>query len=746
MDKSTRWKPSRQGSSPTLAEIQSALHAINPDCPRHEWAQIGMAVKSELGESGFPPFDGWSQGGKSYNQADCRDTWKSIKPDGGTTIRTLFGMATAAGWKWTPPRTGQYGNPSRRATLAHDPETAWAACLQDLQDHTYLREKAVQAFGLRLYRGPLVIAGMACDGALAMLLVDGTGKAITIQFISPTREKRFLPGCPKKGAFHVIGILTEIIVICEGYATGATIHMATGYMVIVAVDSGNLMPVSQTIRAMYPHHTIILAADDDRHQPANTGLTKATHAAAAIVGYLATPEFGPDRLEGATDFNDLAAHLGMDAVKMQLAGAKRVEPEAATQTPPQNKKPMTYSLRELMQRQFEDVAFLVFGLLSQGVYILGGKPKVGKSWLALHLLLCVAYGLRVFGTLPSTKGMALYISLEDHDRRLWKRIKQVFRQEPTDDLHFTTQWPRIGQGCVEQLDEWLTDHAGTKLVIIDTLARIKPPRAKNGDIYAEDYAAVSAFKDLSERHGITVILVHHLRKASSDDPADMLSGTTGLAGGVDGTLILTRKTGSKALTMHRSGRDLIDDEPLVLDWDRESGTWTALTAATTATMAVTEGQQPIIDAMRAFGHSMTCQEIAKAVDKPDDPTRKTLDRMVERGFLLTAGRYPKRYSIAADDAHTPTREERMSVPGGESNGYKTTSTPSVSSISGTSGTSSTFQKGGESGHSDIKWTNVDAACQNENGNETICMDGNVDVRTMFPQFMQNDSEPDYEEF
>ncbi|MBF0173031.1 MAG: AAA family ATPase, partial [Magnetococcales bacterium] len=110
---------------------------------------------------------------------------------------------------------------------------------------------------------------------------------------------------------------------------------------------------------------------------------------------------------------------------------------------------------------------------------------------------------------------------------------------------------------------WLTCHPGTRLVIFDTLARIKPPRGRNGDIYAEDYAAVSAFKEISERHGVSIILVHHLRKMVSDDPDDMLSGTTGLAGGVDGTLILTRdaRKPTGPLTLHRRGRDLINDEP-----------------------------------------------------------------------------------------------------------------------------------------------------------------------------------------
>ncbi len=534
----------------------------------------------------------------------------------------------------------------------------------------------------------------------------------------------------------------------EGVGTASSpVQAVPGSFGVAALMDSNLPAVARMLRELYPAADVCVLAD---LLPNGKPNRYAVAAARAVGGRLFEPDFGPNRQPDQKDTNDLFCLLGPEELARQLANARRVEPETATQTAPQDKKPVTYSLRELMQRQFEDVAFLVFGMLTQGVYILGGKPKVGKSWLSLHLLLCIAYGLRVFGTLPSTKGMALYISLEDHDRRLWKRVKQILRQEPTDDLHFTTLWPRIGQGCVEQLDEWLTDHAGTKLIIIDTLARIKPPRAKNGDIYAEDYAAVSAFKELSERHGITVILVHHLRKAGSDDPTDTLSGTTGLAGGVDGTLILTRKTGSKALTLHRSGRDLIDDEPLTLDWDRESGAWTALDAATAATLDISEAQQPIIDALKAHGYSMSRQEIADSTAKDPESIRKTLYRMVERGILIKSGpRNATRYSIAA---HTLPEENKPSCKEGDyssggdmetgSSGEKSVS--HVSHVSHMSHMSHVSQP--ELLHVGTMGQGWDKGMSQPKNNESSGLDEVGTYGTHGTTNEQNDSEPDYEDF
>ncbi|MBF0460859.1 MAG: DUF3987 domain-containing protein [Magnetococcales bacterium] len=211
-----------------------------------------------------------------------------------------------------------------QTTPKHTPGGIWAACAPAPADHAYLQRKVVQAFGLRLYRGPLVIAGMACNGALVVPLVDATGKLVTLQFISPGGDKRFLPGCPKKGAFHVIGSLTEIIVIAEGFATAASVHQATGYQTIVAVDAGNLQPVDETVREQHPHHTIVIAADDDIHIVGNPGRSKAEEAARSIGGFLALPDFGSNRPDGVTDFNDLAQLHGQGAVKKCIGGAQRV--------------------------------------------------------------------------------------------------------------------------------------------------------------------------------------------------------------------------------------------------------------------------------------------------------------------------------------------------------------------------------------------------------------------------------------
>ena len=191
----------------------------------------------------------------------------------------------------------QVAEQAREAIQSFYPATA---------DHPYLVEKGIQPHGALI------------DGRNVLIItMYYKGKIVSYQRIYPVRlpdgtNKRFLKGGRKKGCYHPIGNKgTGDLGICEGFATGASIHEATGDDVIVAFDAGNLLPVAQAMRDKYPDRKIILWADDDYRrvdrngQPENIGIIKATEAAQAINGYLAVPDFGEKRPEGATDFNDL---------------------------------------------------------------------------------------------------------------------------------------------------------------------------------------------------------------------------------------------------------------------------------------------------------------------------------------------------------------------------------------------------------------------------------------------------------
>lgn len=181
-------------------------------------------------------------------------------------------------------------------------------------EHGYLTRKGVNPYGIK------------CDGHhLLVPMHDTSGKLHSLQTIAPDGSKRFQPGGRVKGCYHVIGIPDGVLIVCEGYATGASVHEATGHAVAVAFNAGNLLAVAEALRAKYPELKIVLAADDDEGKSGNPGLTKASEAARAVGGYLTKPDFGGERPDGATDFNDLHQVSGVDAVRTCIEAAIQIE-------------------------------------------------------------------------------------------------------------------------------------------------------------------------------------------------------------------------------------------------------------------------------------------------------------------------------------------------------------------------------------------------------------------------------------
>jgi hypothetical protein len=229
---------------------------------------------------------------------------------------------------------------------------------------------------------------------------------------------------------------------------------------------------------------------------------------------------------------------------------------------------------ELMAMTFEPTRWVVPGVLPEGLSLLVGKPKKGKSWMALGMCEAVAGGGVAFGTRRVEQGDTLYLALEDNHKRLQKRLRKVLNGAPPPaKMHVEVEWDRLDEGGAERLDEWLTDHPGARLVVIDTLAKIRQP-ARGNNIYAEDYAALEKLLTLAAKHRVAIVVVHHLRKMAASDPMDEISSSTGLTAGVDGFMILRRTPGSKGPTLFVDGRDIEEPTEYALHWNHNTATWT----------------------------------------------------------------------------------------------------------------------------------------------------------------------------
>ncbi len=297
---------------------------------------------------------------------------------------------------------------------------------------------------------------------------------------------------------------------------------------------------------------------------------------------------------------------------------------------------------ELMAKTLPPTKYIIPGLLPEGATFLAGKPKQGKSWMALQTGAAVALGGVMFGH-HLTPGDVLYLALEDNERRLQSRLRQQLQSEPGAPLplprrmDLVTEWPRLDEGGLGNIHLWLQEHREARLVIVDTLAKVKPRAKRNGNGYDDDYDAVAPLQLLAAEFGVAILIVHHLRKMGADDPLDEISGSLGLSGGVDGAWVLRRERGKADASLFITGRD-VDEQDLALSFDRASGTWAAIGDA--ATIRRSSEREEVLQLLREH-KALRPAEIALRLGIPGNTCRKRLFSMHKAGEVSVdeQGRY-----------------------------------------------------------------------------------------------------------
>ena len=231
----------------------------------------------------------------------------------------------------------------------------------------------------------------------------------------------------------------------------------------------------------------------------------------------------------------------------------------------------TVSMNELYETVYRSRPPVIEGLLYSGTYLFAGAPKVGKSFFMAQLAYHVSMGQKLWNY-DVHQGTVLYLALEDDYQRLQERMSRMFGVEGTDNLHFAVYAKQLGAGLDEQLEKFIREHNDTRLIIIDTLQKIREV-STDAYSYANDYDIVGRMKHFADKNGICLILVHHTRKQPSGDKFEMISGTTGLLGCADGAFILQKeKRTDLSATLDVVGRDQ-PDQKLHLTRDAEKLIW-----------------------------------------------------------------------------------------------------------------------------------------------------------------------------
>ena len=285
----------------------------------------------------------------------------------------------------------------------------------------------------------------------------------------------------------------------------------------------------------------------------------------------------------------------------------------------------------LLGMEFPPLEYVIPGYVVEGLTVLAGKPKLGKSWWAYDASIAVATGGKAMGAVECEHGDVLYMALEDNQRRVQDRLLTLCPARKVqgislERLTIRTVAPRIDTGLMVELDKWRLCCKRPRLIIIDVLMQVRPPRKKGEDPYSADYDAVRPLQRYASEHRLAVVLVTHTRKMAADDPLEAVSGTNGVTGAADAVLVLNRD--GKGTTLYGRGRD-IEEIETAMKFD--GGRWSILGDADEVQKS--NERRKIITALKESSEPLGPKAIAELTGMSGTNVRALVRKMVKSGEI-----------------------------------------------------------------------------------------------------------------
>jgi len=233
--------------------------------------------------------------------------------------------------------------------------------------------------------------------------------------------------------------------------------------------------------------------------------------------------------------------------------------------------PKAPTSEELLSTTFAPIPWIVPGLITTGLTIIAGAPKLGKSWLILGMAWAISVGGCILGKIHVEKSKVLFLALEDTPRRIKDRLQKM-GAIGSGNLYLPTKWP-AGPECVRYLDAWMLKYPQTRIVFIDTLGKVSG--VEDGNDYGQTYGSAMALKSIGDRYGIAIVAIYHSSKAKQTDFIHSVVGSVGLTGAADTVIIMTRPRGHDDGLLSITGRD-VEEREYGIRFDQDIGTWSLL--------------------------------------------------------------------------------------------------------------------------------------------------------------------------
>jgi RecA-family ATPase len=292
----------------------------------------------------------------------------------------------------------------------------------------------------------------------------------------------------------------------------------------------------------------------------------------------------------------------------------------------------------IMAMQFEPIRWVVKDYVPEGLTVLAGRQKLGKTWLAMDFAIAVACGGFAMGTIDCDQGDVLYIDLENGLRRIQNRINMLFPSQHNRPDLSRLEWlgeaPDLNQGLIRELDRWRAMVADARLVVIDVLQRVKPAGKAGQTSYESDYDAMAPLQRWATENRVGVVCLHHTRKGGAEDPLEALSGSNGLSACADTTLLLDRD--GNGITLYVRGRDVEEKESAL---SFAGGHWTLTGEASDVRRSAQ--RNAILAALGSATEAMSPTELSDVTGMRAGNVRKLLMGMVAVGEVtkVERGRY-----------------------------------------------------------------------------------------------------------